>query len=391
MRKILAVTGIRSEYDILYPVIDELRNRKNFNIGIVVCGAHLSDWHGFTLKRIEKNGFDIVDKIDYLFMTNRKTQRVKGIGVLTYALSQTVERENPDFLIVVGDREESIATSLIGNYMNVLTAHLGGGDPVYGNADDPIRHAVSKLAHIHFTTTKLYADYLKRMGEEEWRIFNIGNPSLDNIRKEPYKSLEEISDFLQFNISDKDYIALIKHPLSSEIEDSYFQMKVTLEALEEIGREYKLKIVGIYPNTDPGSYDILKAIDEYKNSRYIKFYKTLPREIFINIFRNALCLVGNSSMGILEAPFYKLPVVNIGNRQKGRLNAGNVEFVSHEKNYIEKAVIKACYDKNYRKYITSLKNPYGDGFASKKIGDILENINLKDKKWWIKKLNYIGE
>ena len=391
MRKILAITGIRSEYDILYPVINELRNREAFEIGVVVCGAHLSDWHGFTINKIEKDGFRIIDKIDYLFMTNRKTQRVKGIGVLTYALSQTVERENPDFLIVVGDREESIATALVGNYMNVLTAHLGGGDPVYGNADDPIRHAVSKLAHIHFTTTKLYADYLKRMGEEEWRIFNIGNPSLDSIRKEPYKSLEEISDFLQFNINDKEYTVLIKHPLSSELEDSYFQMKVTLEALEEICREYNLKTIGIYPNTDPGSYDILKAINEYKNSRFIKFYKTLPREIFINILRNALCLVGNSSMGILEAPFYKLAVVNIGNRQKGRLNTGNVEFVPHDKNYIKKAVIKACYDKIYREHITSLKNPYGDGFSSNKIGDILENINLKDKKWWVKKLNYIGE
>lgn len=176
IKKILAITGIRSEYDILYPMINEFRNRKAFDVGVVVCRAHLSDWHGFTIKNIEEDGFKIVDKINYLFRANRKTQRFKGICVLTYALSQTVGRENPDFLIVVGDREESIATALVGNYMNVLTAHLGGADPVYGNADDPIRHAVSKLSHIHFTTTKLYADFLKKMGEEEWRIFNIGNP-----------------------------------------------------------------------------------------------------------------------------------------------------------------------------------------------------------------------
>ena len=210
MRKILAVTGIRSEYDILYPVIDELRNREVFEIGVVVCGAHLSDWHSFSLKKIEEDGFKIVDKIDYLFITNRKTQRAKGVGILTYGLSQTVEREKPDFLIVVGDREESITTALVGNYMDILVAHIGGGDPVYGNADDPVRHAVSKLAHIHFTTTELYAEYLRKMGEEAWRIFNVGNPSLDNIRKTPLKSLNEISDFLQFDVKDKNYIVLIK-------------------------------------------------------------------------------------------------------------------------------------------------------------------------------------
>jgi GDP/UDP-N,N'-diacetylbacillosamine 2-epimerase (hydrolysing) len=125
-RKVLAITGIRSEYDILYPVIKCLRDA-GFEVKLVVSGAHLSPWHGETVRKIEEDGFEIADKIDTLFMTNRTTQRVKGVGILTYALSQTVEREKPDFLLVVGDREESIATALVGNYMNILTAHIGGG------------------------------------------------------------------------------------------------------------------------------------------------------------------------------------------------------------------------------------------------------------------------
>ena len=125
-RKILAITGIRSEYDILYPVIDVLRKDSNFEVKIVVCGAHLTDWHGFTLKQIEKDGFKIADKINYLSMTDKKTQRAEGTGILTQALSRTVERENPDFILVVGDREESIAAAIVGNYMNVLVAHIGG-------------------------------------------------------------------------------------------------------------------------------------------------------------------------------------------------------------------------------------------------------------------------
>jgi len=384
IKKVLAITGIRSEYDILYPVIDTLRNSENFNVKIVVSGAHLSDWHGNTLKKIEEDGFEIADKIDSLLMTNRKIQRAKGVGILIQGLAQTVEREEPDFLLFVGDREECIAATIVGNYMDVLVAHIGGGDPVYGNADDPIRFAASKLAQIHFVTAKSYAENLKKIGEEEFRIFFIGNPAYANIVNTEQISLEEASKMLNFDITDGRYIALLKHPLSSEKESTYKQMNITLQAIEEFAEENNIKVAGIYPNTDPGAYDILKAIQELRSNK-IKFFKTLPRNIFVNLMRNALALVGNSSMGILEAPFYKLPVINIGNRQKGRLNAGNVEFVDHDVDLIKNKLSKACFDKKYRKYIANLENPYGDEKAPERIRDILLSIDLNDSKWYVKK------
>lgn len=388
MKKVLAVTGIRSEFDIVLPVLAALR-KDSFDVGIVASGAHLSEWHGYSLKGIEKQGFKIVDRIDSLFMTNRETQRVKGIGVLLLGLAQAVEREKPDFLIVVGDREESIATALVGNYMNVLVAHLCGGDPVWGNSDDPVRHAVSKLAHLHFVFTEEHGNILKKMGEENFRIFNVGNPSLDRLRLEPHINLDEISRRLGFDLKDGNYIVLIKHPLSAEKESAYDQMKITLEALEELGHESGLKTAGIYPNTDPGSFDILRAIEEYKNSRYIRFYKTLDRSTFINLVRKARALVGNSSMGILEAPFLKLPVVNVGNRQQGRINCGNVRFVRHNKQEIKAEVIRACYDQRYREQVGTLANIYGDGYAGQKISKVLQQINQHDSKWLTKKLNYL--
>jgi len=383
-RKILAITGIRSEYDILYPLINALRNSGKFNVKIVVSGAHLSDWHGNTVKKIEEDGFEIADKIDCLLMTNRKTQRAKGVGILIQALAQTVEREHPDFLLVVGDREECIAATVVGNYMDVLVAHIGGGDSVYGNADDPIRFAGSKLAHIHFATAKLYAENLKRIGEEDFRIFFVGNPAYANIANTPRAPLEDISQFLDFDILDSRYVVLLKHPLSSEKESAYKQMKVTLQATEEFAEENNIKVVGIYPNTDPGSYDILNAIEELKSDK-IKFFKTLSRNIFINLMRNTMALIGNSSMGILEAPFYKLPVVNVGNRQKGRLNAGNVKFVGYDIELIKKSLHKACFDVDYREYIAELENPYGDEKAPERIKDILLSIDLNDSKWYVKK------
>lgn len=384
-RKILAITGIRSEYDISYPLLKVLRDSKRFEIKLVVSNAHLSDWHGFTLSKIEEDGFEIAEKIDCLLMTNRKTQRVKGVGILTYALSQTVDREKPDLLFVVGDREESIAAALVGNYMNILVAHLGGGDPVYGNADDPIRFAVSKLAHIHLTTAKPYSENLINIGEEKFRIFNVGNPALDNIKNTVTIPLKEIGNQIEFAINDKKYVVLIKHPLSSEKEDSYAQMEITLRALKKFHDETGYKVIASYPNTDPGSYDILDAIKLYEKESFIKFYKSLPRELFVNIMRNSKALIGNSSMGILEAPFYKLPVINVGNRQKGRLNAGNVVFVKHDVIEIKKALLKACFDNDYRDRVKKLENPFGDGNSSQKILKVFNTINISDKKWYIKK------
>lgn len=383
-KKILAVTGIRSEYDILYPVLKELQANQNFDLEVVVTGAHLSEWHGFTIEKIKEDGFKIVDRIDYLLMTNRKTQRSKGVGLLIEGLTQTIERVNPDFLIFVGDREESIATCIVGNYMDVLVAHIGGGDTVYGNADDPIRAACTKLAHIHFATADIYAENIKKLGEEEFRICFSGNPALNNIAETEVLSRGELSEFLKMDIEQSDYIVVLKHPLSSEVEASYHQMQVTMRAVKDFSDKNGIKVVGIYPNTDPGSYDILKVIDE-SCSDNIKFYKTLPRDVFVNLMRNTKALIGNSSMGILEAPFYKIPVINVGNRQKGRLNAGNVDFVEYDVKKIMESLEKACFNKEYRNVVKELFNPYGDGYAHKKIVAFLEKVDIHDKKWYVKK------
>jgi GDP/UDP-N,N'-diacetylbacillosamine 2-epimerase (hydrolysing) len=383
MKKILAVTGIRSEYDILYPIIKKIQSSECFELGIVVTGAHLSDWHGNTISKIEDDGFKIVEKIDCLLMTNRSTQRSKGVGLLIESLTQTVERENPDILLVVGDREESIATCIVGNYMNVLVAHLGGGDPVYGNSDDPIRFACSKLAHIHFTTSQFYADNLIKIGEDKFRVCFTGNPAFSNIIETKSITRSELTAKLNFDITSTNYIVFLKHPLSSEVENSYDYMAAALNASIEFINANNMKLIGIYPNTDPGSYNILKAIDEV-DSNNVKFFKTLPRDIFVNIMRNAMCLAGNSSMGILEAPLYRLPVVNIGNRQKGRLNAGNVEFVEYDKLSIINSLKKACFDVEYRSAVSNLNNPFGNGKAPDKVLEFLMNVDISDKKWHTK-------
>ncbi|MBN1914131.1 MAG: UDP-N-acetylglucosamine 2-epimerase (hydrolyzing) [Candidatus Omnitrophica bacterium] len=383
-KKILAITGIRSEYDILYPVIKDLDSDARFDLRLAVCGTHLSAWHGYTASKVESDGFNITERIAYLSMSDKEIQRSKGVSILVDSLAKAVKRQRPDILLVVGDREESIAAAIVCNYMNVLFAHIGGGDTVFGNADDPIRFAASKLAHIHLATSRKSAENLLNIGEEKFRVFNVGNPGLDNIRMTPVICRRELSRMIGFDISGSDYLVFIKHPLSSEVGSAYSQMDISLRALKKFCLENGLKTVASYPNSDPGSPDMLKVIKRYGKESFIRFYKTMPRDIFVNLMRNALALAGNSSMGILEAPFYKLPVVNIGNRQKGRFHCGNVEFSGYDIKAIKKALRRACFDRKYRKRVFSLKNPFGGGRSAQKIKDILAAIDPKDKKWLVK-------
>ena len=381
--KILAVTGIRSEYDYIYPVLNELKKAKH-KVKVVITGAHLSHNHNDTWKFIKKDKFEIADKIDSLLSTNRLVQRSKAVSFIINGLTQTVEREDPEILLVDGDREESIATAIVGNYMQKIVVHIGGGDPTSGNADDPLRFAVSKLAHIHCCTTLEYKKNLINIGEEKFRVFNTGNPAYLNIDSVKKIKKEKLLSDLKIKNS-KNYLILIKHPLSSEIDDSYNQMKKSLIVIEKFCLQNNYNTICIAPNSDPGSHEIIKAASEYKQKKWFYYFETLHRDYFINLVRNANALIGNSSMGILEAPYYKLPVINIGNRQLGRLNAGNVIFTNYNTKKILKAISKSCFDKKYLKKIKNLKNPYGDNSAAKKIRIIIESINTKDKKWYVKK------
>ena len=379
--RLLCVTGIRSDYDILYPILSELK-KANHELIIVASGAHLSDQHNNTYKRIIKDGFQIEDKVDTLLSTDRAVQRSKGTGLLIQGLTQTVERTDPDFLLVLGDREESIATAIVGNYMEKLVVHIGGGDPVYGNADDPIRFAVSKLAHIHCCTAQPYAENLQKIGEENFRIFFTGNPAYANIDFVPV--IEKADLMNQLDIKSENYIVIIKHPLSSEVESAGEQMETALKSLDAFCHKHNFQVVCIPPNSDPGSHKMKMVIEKYSEKDWLIKAETLPRLQFINLMRHARALVGNSSMGILEAPHYKLPVVNIGNRQEGRLNAGNVEFVPYINDEIIIALEKATLDDEYRQKIKNLKNPFGDSSAPQKVMEAIESVDINDRKWYVK-------
>jgi len=375
MRKILGITGIRSDYDIMSSVFRAIRDHEGLELKVIVTGAHLSEAFGNTIQEIRNDGFIVADEVLSLLNSDRLSSRVKGLAIQMQGMIQTVEREQPDILLVLGDREEAITTALIGAYMNIAVAHVGGGDRVVGNVDDQVRHAVTKLAHLHFVTNQESYDRIIKLGEQPFRVFLTGNPGLDRFLQVPKLSALELSNHLGFKIvDDEPFIFLIQHVISTETEQAYEQMVTTLEAVKKLG----IKTILSYPNSDAGGQQLVKAIREYEQLPYIYTAKNIPRLDFINLMRRAWCLLGNSSAGILETPLLKLPVVNVGNRQKGRLHAENVQFVPHNIDKIIAAVNRALFDKEYRQNVKNCSNPYGDGHASERIAEILATVKIDD-------------
>lgn len=385
MRKILAVTGSRSEYDIMSSVFRAIEKQPGLSLSLVVTGAHLSERYGLTVNDVKKDGFKIFSEIHSMIDDDKVSSRVIGAATQLRKLSLVVERMSPDMLLVFGDREESFTTALVGAYMNVPVVHISGGDRVVGNVDDQVRHAVTKLAHLHLTTSEESKERILKMGEQPFRVINVGNPGLDRLVTTTFIGREELLKWYDFDEStfDKPLLLLIQHVISTEIDAVYAQIKVTMNAIDEIG----LNTVVSYPNSDAGSREIIRCIEEFKNRPFIKIFKNIPRVEFINTLRHAACLIGNSSCGILEAPFFKLPVVNIGNRQKERLHAENVLFVPHDIFKIKEAIRKSCFDDDYRRAVKNCSNPYGDGKSSQRIADILATIELSDK-FLIKDVTY---
>ena len=375
-RRVLGVTGIRSEYDIMSSVFRAIAGHPDLDLQLVVTGAHLSEAYGNTIDEIRADGFVVVDEIESLLNGDQASFRVKGLAIQLQGLVQTVARIKPDILLVLGDREEAMTTGLVGAYMNIPVAHIAGGDRVIGNVDDQVRHAVTKLAHLHFVTNPESKERILRLGEQPFRVFDVGNPGLDRLLEVPVIDASELTRRLGFAIVDGEpLVMLIQHVLSTEIDQAYEQMKVSLEAVRELG----IKTVLSYPNSDAGGQQMIRAIREYETLPFLYTAKNIPRLDFVNLMRRASCLLGNSSAGILEAPLLKLPVINVGNRQRGRLHAENVQFVPHDKDRIVEAVRQATFDLEYRKTVSICSNPYGDGQSSARIAELLASTPLDDK------------
>ena len=386
MRKVLFVTGIRSEYDILYSVISAVQKKTDMEVGLVVTGAHLSPMYGYTVREIEKDGFPIIARIESLLNSDSAVGRVKSAAIQLSSLIDVFSQYCPSFVVAPMDREEAITVALAGAYMKIPVVHIGGGDTAAdGNIDNAVRHAVTKLSHLHMVTTHSSAARVIALGEEPFRVHITGAPGLDRLVELPDMPAVDLWSRFGYDPEDKPFAVLIQHSIISDVERAGELMAITIESLVSLG----LPAFVSYPNSDAGSQEIIEVIETY-SKRYpglFHKYKNLPRLEFVNLMRRAHVMVGNSSCGIIEAPLFHLPVVNIGPRQRGREHSKNVQFVEHEITQIRAAIRRAVFDEEYRRSVDQCVNPYGDGHAGERFADILAAVPI-DEKLLFKRITY---
>ena len=373
-RNICIVTGTRAEYGIMKAMIRSISNSSKLNLQIVVTGTHISPEYGFTIKDIINDGFNIDAEVPMIVSGNTKQSMAMSVGVGIIGMTQVFNQLKPDIVVVLGDRFEILSAAISAVYSGYVLAHLSGGDNLAAGYDEYTRHAISKIAHLHFPFTKKCADRLIRMGEDPEHIYLTGSPAIDTILQ--IKTDDVLTIKRKYSIPEEaDYCLLVQHPLSTDPLNAKDEIIATLTAIEKLN----IPTLIIYPNVDPGSNYIINMIEEYAGSHNnVILCKNVPFEEYLSLMKHASVMIGNSSSAILEAPSFCTPVVNIGNRQSGREQGGNVINVPPDTEKIQDAINTALFDESFREKVKKSINPYGDGSASQKITKIFEEIAIDE-------------
>ncbi|RMG33519.1 MAG: UDP-N-acetylglucosamine 2-epimerase (hydrolyzing) [Gammaproteobacteria bacterium] len=375
--RVVALTGIRSEYDLLFPLLLALDADSAFDLGVIASGVHPTPLHGHSLRHIEEDGFRVAAVIENLLYADSRSAKARSAGILLTSLAEVLSREAPDLLLVLGDREEAVVGALAGTYLGVPVVHLAGGDhthPVGGNVDEEVRHAATKLSHVHLTMAEAHSERVRRLGEEAWRVHTVGSGGIDRLRLFPGLDRAALAEILGEAVRG-DYLLVIHHPVSSAIGSAAGEMRLILEA----GLATGLPLFVGAPNSDPGAAGILEVIDAYAADPRVQVYRNLPRDAFTALLRHARCLLGNSSLGLHEADYLGLPVVNVGERQRGRSAGPHVQFVDASRAAIEGALERALHDAAYRAGLQAGQSLYGDGHMAERSVEILKSLPVKER------------
>lgn len=375
MKKTIAIiTGSRADYSHLRPILEKITKEPTLKCILYVTGDHLLKSRGYSADEIKKDGF-FAKRIVLVNAKEKSTpyDMAKLVGSLILKFSDAFLQDKPDAVLIMGDRVESFAAASTASLMNIPILHIGGGDLAFADIDNTLRHAITKLANVHFTHSKKSAQRLLKMGEERWRIHNVGVVSLDTILKAKLLSKKEISSRLQ--IPKKDYLLVIFHPTTSEWQMAGEQFKAIIKACVQAVTA-DTSIVVFLPNSYSGADKIVSIILKYK--KHIHVIENRPHGEYLSLLRHALAMVGNSSSGIVEAASLRVGVVDVGNRQKFREATINVLHVNFSTEEIERAIRKVLYDKHFKRKVKSVKSPYGQGNASQKILKVLKKLKIND-------------
>ncbi|MEK7101772.1 MAG: UDP-N-acetylglucosamine 2-epimerase [Patescibacteria group bacterium] len=363
-KKIAIIAGSRGEWGYYRPIINEIRKRPDLDYGVIVSNMHVLDRFGSSIDEIRKEGYKIDAVIHNTLDGYNHLTMVKSLSIFMLQLPEILRGMEADFVLVGGDRGEQLMAAIVGAHLYLPVGHIQAGE-VSGNIDGVSRHAITKFAHLHFAANEDAAQRLLNMGEQPFRVHTTGAPQLDDLLHGPVTPRKELFKKLGLKDSTKPLILVAQHPVTEEFEKAGEQMRITLQAV----KQFDAQIVIITSNSDAGSTAISRVIQEERTPE-IKVFPNMPREHYAGLMAAADVLVGNSSSGILEAPSFKLPAVNIGNREKGRLQGKNVINVPHSVPEIKKAIIKAL-SKPFVRSMRNCINPYGDGKSARHIVDVI--------------------
>jgi UDP-N-acetylglucosamine 2-epimerase (hydrolysing) len=360
MRKIVFLTGTRADFGKIKALIQSVENDKAFEPYIFVTGMHLLQEYGYTLIEVERCGFKNISTFHN--HTNEATMDLTLAKTIN-GFSEYIKNIQPDLIVVHGDRVEALAGAIVGSLNNILVAHIEGGE-LSGTIDELIRHSVSKLSHIHYTSNEEARKRLIQMGELEASIFTIGSPDVDIMFSNNLPPLDEVKKY--YEIYYDSYAVAMFHPVTTEISEIEYRSIQFVEALIESEKNY----VVIYPNNDLGSKHILKAYKRLQNNPKFRIFPSIRFEYFLTLLKESKFIIGNSSAGVREAPYYGIPTVNIGNRQLNRASSSKIVNVPCEKLFILEVLNNLSFVKEESVI------PFGEGDSAKLFMDSLESSKV---------------
>lgn len=380
MKKITVLTATRAEYGLLRPVIHALTACGDFDVRVVATGAHLSPEFGLTYQEIEKDGVEIDKKIEILLSADTPSAISKSMGMAMIGFADYFAQSAPDALLVLGDRYETLAVCCAAMNERIPIIHLYGGETTEGAVDEAIRHAITKMSYLHLTSTEAYRRRVIQLGESPERVFTVGAVGVENALRTPLLSREALQESLGYSL-DSPYAVLTFHPVT--LEDSQTEQQFS-ELLSAMDAHEDMQFIMTKANADQNGRIVNRMMEEYAAARpNVICFSSLGMSRYLSALKYAAMVIGNSSSGLIEAPSFGIPTVNIGDRQKGRLRAQSVIDCEPEREAIRKAMEKAGSVK-FQEICKNVSNPYGDGRATKRIVDAVfrmfeRPIDLKKK------------
>jgi len=374
-RNICVVTGTRAEYGLLRWVMEGIRESDLLELQIIATGMHLSPEFGLTYREIEKDGFHIDRKVEMLLSSDTPTSISKSIGLATIGFADAVEQLKPDLMVLLGDRFELLPAATSALIARIPIAHIHGGETTEGAFDEVIRHSLTKFSHLHFVSMEEYRRRVIQLGEQPKKVFCVGGLGVDNILKLKLLERKALEKALDFKLGKRNLLVTF-HPVTLEYNNSAIQMKELLVALED---RSDTKIIFTMPNADTESRELFQMIETFvkKHSGRAKSFTSLGHLRYLSCLKYIDGVVGNSSSGLAEAPSFCIGTINIGDRQKGRVKAKSVIDCAPERASIQEA-LASLFSEKFRRFLPSVRNPYGDGGASERIVKTLEELQPSD-------------